>query len=192
MQALLARQQAEEQEQDLHQMPHSNSPPSSAVTQALQARQRAEGHDEYNSMTGSHENPVNTSSAVILAMQARQRSEEAGYDDTDDPPSSVSNAMMQVLKARQAAAEEDRIQWVPAPQQNPAPSGSSALIQAMLARQQAQNEYDDGYWTKGRLDLATGTATDTQTKNNRMDFSKISLNRLLSTYDPLIYAEEQR
>ncbi|KAG7214543.1 hypothetical protein INR49_023058, partial [Caranx melampygus] len=143
MQVLLARQRAEEQDQDLYQMPYSNSSSSSTVPQALQARQRAEGHDEYYSMTGSYESPVNTSSAVILAMQARQRLEEGGEDDTDDPPSSMSNAMMQVLQARQRAEAEDRIQWVPAPPQNPAPSGSSALIQAMLARQQAQNEYDD-------------------------------------------------
>lgn len=32
------------------------------------------------------------------------------------------------------------------PRQGVAPAGgSSALIQAMLARQQAQNEFDDGY-----------------------------------------------
>ncbi|XP_071361332.1 transmembrane channel-like protein 5 [Trachinotus anak] len=145
MQAMLARQRAEDQDEDLYQMPDKHLSSSSALTQALQARQMADGQDEYYSTAGFSENPASRSSAVIQAMQARQRAEEDGADDTDDPPSSVSSVMMQVMQARQRAEEEDRIQWVPAQLQNQAPSGSSALIQAMLARVLAQNEYDDGY-----------------------------------------------
>ncbi|XP_037620264.1 transmembrane channel-like protein 5 [Sebastes umbrosus] len=138
IQAMLARQRADDQDEDKSS--------SGALAQAVHARQRAEGQetDEYYS-TGFFENPVNTSSAVAQAMQARHRAEEDGPDDARDLPSSVSGVMMQVMQARQRAEEEDRPQWVPAPPQNPAPAGSSALIQAMLARQQAQNEYDDGY-----------------------------------------------
>ncbi|XP_034755309.1 transmembrane channel-like protein 5 isoform X1 [Etheostoma cragini] len=137
IQAMLARQRAYDQDGDEHLSS------SSALSQAMQARQRAEGQemDEYYS-TEFSENPVNTSSAVAQAMQARQRAEEDGADDLQ---SSVSSVMMQVMQARQMAEEEDRPEWVPAPTQNPSPAGSSALIQAMLARQQAQNEYDDGY-----------------------------------------------
>ncbi|KAA8595221.1 hypothetical protein FQN60_012356 [Etheostoma spectabile] len=137
IQAMLARQRAYDQDGDEHLSS------SSALSQAMQARQRAEGQemDEYYT-TGFSENPINTSSAVAQAMQARQRAEEDGADDL---PSSVSSVMMQVMQARQIAEEEDRPEWVPAPTQNPSPAGSSALIQAMLARQQAQNEYDDGY-----------------------------------------------
>ncbi|TDH15803.1 hypothetical protein EPR50_G00013270 [Perca flavescens] len=138
IQAMLARQRAYDQDGD------ERLSSSSALSQAVQARQMAEGQetDEYYS-TDFSENPINTSSAVAQAMQARQRAEEE--DGADDLPSSVSSVMMQVMQARQIAEEEDRPQWVPAPTQNPSPAGSSALIQAMLARQQAQNEYDDGY-----------------------------------------------
>ncbi|XP_049428690.1 transmembrane channel-like protein 5 [Epinephelus fuscoguttatus] len=137
IQAMWARQRAEDQDGDKSS--------SSALAQAMQARQRAEGQesDDYYS-TGFFENPLNTSSAVTRAMQARHRAEGV-TDDACDQPSSVSSVMMQVMQARQRAEAEDRTQMVPPPPQNPAPAGSSALIQAMLARQQAQNEYDDGY-----------------------------------------------
>lgn len=107
---------------------------SSALVQAMQARQRAEGQtrEEYYSRAGFTESHVNY----------RHRAEE----EEDNSPASVTGVMMQVMQARQRAEEEEelkKMQWVPTPPQNPAPS--SALIQAMLARQQAQNEYDDGY-----------------------------------------------
>ncbi|KAF3843975.1 hypothetical protein F7725_016023 [Dissostichus mawsoni] len=150
VQALLARQQLEKEEEERLStggvpVP-SDISSSSALIQAMQARQRAEGQerDEHYS-AGYYESPTNTSSAVTQAMQARQRAQVEGTDDASDPTSSVSSVMMQVMQARQRAEEEDRPQWVPAPPQNRAPAGSSALIQAMLARQQAQNEYDDGY-----------------------------------------------
>ncbi|KAJ4945152.1 hypothetical protein JOQ06_013688 [Pogonophryne albipinna] len=151
VQALLARQQLEKEEEERLStggvpVPSDISSSSSALIQAMQARQRAEGQErnEHYS-TGYYESPTNTSSAVTQAMQARQRAQVEGTDDASDPTSSVSSVMMQVMQARQRAEEEDRPQWVPAPPQIPAPAGSSALIQAMLARQQAQNEYDDGY-----------------------------------------------
>ncbi|XP_034452240.1 transmembrane channel-like protein 5 [Hippoglossus hippoglossus] len=134
MQAMLARQRADDLVDDVYQRSDKHLPSSGALTQAMQARQRAEGQERDNS-----------SDAVMQARQARQRAEEDRIDDTGDPTSSVSNVMMQVMQARQRAEEENRSQWLPAQPQNPAPPGSSALIQAMLARQQAGNEFDDGY-----------------------------------------------
>ncbi|KAM8773455.1 transmembrane channel-like protein 5 [Acanthopagrus schlegelii] len=133
LQAMLARQRAEDQDEDLHQMHTTHSSSSSALAQAMQARQMSQIQeaDEYFSTGGLSDG---TPSALAQAMQARQRAGE--YGDTDGLPSPVSGVMMQVMQARQRAEE--------APQ-NQAPAGSSALIQAMLARQQAQNEYDDGY-----------------------------------------------
>ncbi|KAM7393773.1 hypothetical protein PAMP_020622 [Pampus punctatissimus] len=147
MQAMLARQSADKQDGDLYRMPDEHQTTSSALAQAMQARQRAEHNerDEYDSMKDFSTNSVNRSSAVTQAIQARQRAEEDAVHDVDDLPCSVSSVMMQVLQARQRAEEEERIERIPAAPQNPAPSGSSALIQAMLARQQALNEYDDGY-----------------------------------------------
>ena len=134
-QAMLARQRAQDQDEDLHQMHDTHSSSSSALALAMQARQMSQNQerDEYFSTGGLSDGPP---SALAQAMQARQRADE--YGDADGLPSPVSSVMMQVMQARQRAEE--------APQ-NPAPAGSSALIQAMLARQQAQNEYDDGYWT---------------------------------------------
>ena len=147
MQAMLARQRAEDLVEDVYQMSDKHLPSSGALTQAMQARQRAEGQegDEFYSTAGFSENPVNRSDAVMQARQARQRAEDDRIDDTGDPTSSVSNVMMQVMQARQRAEEENRSQRLPARPQNPVPSGSSALIQAMLARQQAGNGFDDGY-----------------------------------------------
>ncbi|KAM7009674.1 transmembrane channel-like protein 5 [Tautogolabrus adspersus] len=120
---------------------------SSSLVQVMLARQRAEAteSDEYYRRTGFSGNHINTPGAVTQALQARHRAEEYGTDEADDLPSSVSSVMMQVMQARQRAEEEDRFQGGSAPRQTAAPAGSSALIQAMLARQQAQNEYDDGY-----------------------------------------------
>ncbi|KAM8879965.1 transmembrane channel-like protein 5 isoform 3-T3 [Spinachia spinachia] len=167
VQALLARQQLEQEEKTSSAggvpVP-SDISSSGALAQAMLARQRAEDQDgdtrrplsralavtaqatptawaqegdEYFS-TGFSESSTGMCSRVTREMQARQRAEE--------PPSSASGVMMQVMQARQRAQEEEkRPQWVPAPSQSSAAAGSSALIQAMLARQQAQNEYDDGY-----------------------------------------------
>ncbi|XP_062420621.1 transmembrane channel-like protein 5 [Pungitius pungitius] len=163
VQALLARQQLEQEEKtgSAGGVPvPSDISSSSALTQAMLARQRAEDQD------ADTQRPF--SRAFAVAAQARQRDEyfSVGFPDTpigtsstsskvtrdtqagqraEEPPSSASSVMMQVMQARQRAEEEERPQWVPAPPQNSAPAGSSALIQAMLARQQAQNEYDDGY-----------------------------------------------
>ncbi|XP_053274788.1 transmembrane channel-like protein 5 [Pleuronectes platessa] len=147
MQAMLARQRADDLVEDVYQMSDKPLSSSGALAQAMQARQRTEGpeRDELYSTAGFSENPVNRSNAVMQARQARQRAEEDRMDDTGDPTSSVSNVMMQVMEARQRAEEEDRSHWLPAQPQNPVPPGSSALIQAMLARQQAGNGFDDGY-----------------------------------------------
>ncbi|XP_024914113.1 transmembrane channel-like protein 5 isoform X2 [Cynoglossus semilaevis] len=152
-QALLARQQLEEEEErrstDGVPVP-SDISSSSALTLAMMARQRAEGQEEH--FTRVSDQHFSQSSGFAHVTQVTQRSGGQltdGYygapEDLDHPTSSVSSIMMQVMQARQRAEEEDRRQWAPAHPQNQAPSGSSALIQAMLARQQAQNEFDDGY-----------------------------------------------
>lgn len=135
---MLARQRAEYLDDDQYQMSDEDVTSSSALAQAMQARQEAEVRErDYYSSAGFPENS-NTPSAFAQSMQARWRAEEYEADDPDDPSSSASAIMMQVMQARQRAEQQ---------LQNSAPAGSSALIQAMLARQQAQNEYDDGYWT---------------------------------------------
>lgn len=151
VQALLARQQLEDEEKVERRsgvpVP-SDISTSSALAQAMLARQGADDQDE--GLYWMHDKHPSSSSALAQAMQARRRAqvqEGEEYYSTEvfsESPvnTSVSNVMMQVM---QRAEEEDRMQWAPAPPQNPAPAGSSALIQAMLARQQAQNEYDDGY-----------------------------------------------
>ncbi|XP_026214685.1 transmembrane channel-like protein 5 [Anabas testudineus] len=146
IQAMLARQRAEDLDEDFYHMRDNHTSSFTTPAPAMQAGERAKvpERDEYYSTTEFSETPVNRSSALTQALQARQRAEDRA-DDTDDLPSSVSGVMMQVMQARERAEAEDAIQWVPASPQNPAPPGSSALIQAMLARQQAQNEYDDGY-----------------------------------------------
>lgn len=128
LQAMLARQRAEDGEFEAHRMPDTRLSSSSAVAQAMQAREASltrESDQDYSG-TGFF---GGTSSAVAQAMRARQRVEDGlSYSGSD--------VMAQVMQARQRA--EERLQ-------DSAPAGPSALIQAMLARQQAQNEYDDGY-----------------------------------------------
>lgn len=149
----------------------TSSSNSNAMVQVLFARQRAEAEErEQRRHTISEQGTQqSSSSALALAMQAKQRAEtqtreeyysRAGFTENhmnyrhateqqeENSPDSVNSVMMQVMQARQRAEEEEeeelkQMQWAPAVPQNPAPS--SALIQAMLARQQAQNEYDDGY-----------------------------------------------
>ncbi|MEQ2184654.1 hypothetical protein GOODEAATRI_010268 [Goodea atripinnis] len=141
MQAMLARQKAERQDENFYKIPNEHPPSLDAVALSMAARQRAEEEDEYWSMTDFNQsNPVNR-----FGMQARERAGGNREDDPNDALSPVSSVMIQVMQARQRAEEEERSQSTRVPGQNPAPSGSSALIQAMLARQQAQNEYDDGY-----------------------------------------------
>ncbi|XP_026159996.1 transmembrane channel-like protein 5 isoform X2 [Mastacembelus armatus] len=126
LQAMLARQRAEDQGEGSYSMPDNYPSSFSTFSQDMQARQRAMGQER--------EEDYNTAFSTNQA-------EEDTTEIADDLQSSVSGVRMQVMQAE----EEDRFQWYPASPQDPAPSGSSALIQAMLARQQAQNEYDDGY-----------------------------------------------
>lgn len=121
LQAMLARQRAE-----VLQVPETHPSSSNTIAQAMQARQAALAREGDYSAAGF---PGNTSSAVAQAMRARQTAE-------DGLSSSGSDVMAQVMQARWAAKES---------LQNSAPAEPSALIQAMLARQQAHNEYDDGY-----------------------------------------------
>lgn len=136
IQALLARQRVEE-EDDRSSTSALVVPPdisaSSALVQAMLARQRADAQDR--GLYQMLDKQASSSSTPVQAMDPRQVA-QYGATSTDDLPSSVSGVMMQVKQAWQRTEEHPQI---------PAPAGSSALIQAMLARQQAQNEYDDGY-----------------------------------------------
>ncbi|KAM4604110.1 transmembrane channel-like protein 5 isoform 2-T3 [Polymixia lowei] len=154
MQTALARQRADEHDGVFHRIPFPSGHRSSsdALTQAMQARQEAEVEEMggYYGTPGFSENAPDGfgSDAVARVMQARQRAEEDYHrrvEPTDHLASSTSSFMMQVMQARERAEEEDGVRRPPATPASRAPSGSSALIQAMLARQQAQNEYDDGY-----------------------------------------------
>ncbi|XP_071032533.1 transmembrane channel-like protein 5 [Oncorhynchus clarkii lewisi] len=162
MQAMLARQYAEDQDVASYRgvpFPADQTPaPSSALIQAMQARQRAESQneDEFYRAPVQSQNPVNAlPSAMIQVMQARQRAESEQEEDefyrapvhSEHPVSSTSSAMMQVMQARQRAEEEEsEFYRAPASSQHPDASGTgSALIQAMLARQQVEEEYSDRF-----------------------------------------------
>ncbi|KAK0146109.1 Transmembrane channel-like protein 5 [Merluccius polli] len=109
---------------------------SDALTLAMQARQRAEVQD--------YRTPSTLASPLVQVMQARQDYGRQA-DAMDDSSSSMSNIMMQVMEARMRAEEGYGVQGRPVATESSVPARSSALIQAMLARQQSQNEYDDGY-----------------------------------------------
>ncbi|XP_053712092.1 transmembrane channel-like protein 5 isoform X1 [Synchiropus splendidus] len=130
VQGLFARQQLEEKERSSHGgvLVPSDLSPSSALAQAMAARQRATSQNQFA------DPEMALGSAGYTVTQVRHREEDVSG-------SSVSSVMMQVMQARQRVEEEDGMQWV----SDPAHTSSSALIQAMLARQQAQNEFDDGY-----------------------------------------------
>ncbi|XP_071245610.1 transmembrane channel-like protein 5 [Salvelinus alpinus] len=162
MQAMLARQYAEDQDVASYRgvpFPADQTPASSsALIQAMQARQKAESQneDEFYRAPVQSQNPVNAlPSAMIQVMQARQRAESEQEEDefyrapvhSEHPVSSTSSAMMQVMQARQRAEEEESECYrAPASSQHPDASGTgSALIQAMLARQQVEEEYGDRY-----------------------------------------------
>lgn len=125
LQAMLARQRAE----DDYYTPDTQPSSSDAIARAMQARQAALTR-ERNGKYSDAGFPGNSSSALAQAMRARQTAAEDGLS------SSGTDVMAQVMQARREALEGP---------QNSAPAGPSALIQAMLARQQAQDEYDDGY-----------------------------------------------
>ncbi|XP_070841402.1 transmembrane channel-like protein 5 [Chaetodon trifascialis] len=141
IQGLIARQRLEEEEERYGTggvpVP-SDITTSSALVQAMMARQQAENQEK----DLYHTDDPPSSSALALAMQARQvalvqdRDENHSAAGFPENPLNAPSAVTLVMQARQRAEE---------PPQKPAPAGSSALIQAMLARQQAQNEYDDGY-----------------------------------------------
>ncbi|XP_061625739.1 transmembrane channel-like protein 5 isoform X1 [Phyllopteryx taeniolatus] len=174
VQALIVRQQLEQEERCLPSgMPlPSDISTSEAVVQTMKTCQRAEeyveelypmrrssftlgmparhvgehdGRDVYYSTAEFPDNVHDGAMAVIQARQARQKQDDDAAQQIDDLPSPFSNAMTLVMQARQRAERDEGLHWGSAPPQKPPPASSSALIQAMLARQQAQNEYDDGY-----------------------------------------------
>ncbi|KAJ8001817.1 hypothetical protein DPEC_G00173360 [Dallia pectoralis] len=152
MQALIARQQAGSQAGSYRGVPFTAEPPvpssTSALIQAMQARQKAESQaeDGFHRTPAPSQNPVNAlPGAMIQAMQARQRAEleELDRSEPERPVSSTSGVIMQ---ARQRAELEEEFYRTPASSQVPDNTGpGSALIQAMLARRQIEDEYVDEY-----------------------------------------------
>lgn len=133
VQALLA-QRSREEEKEGHK---AGSGTPSALIQAMLSRQSAEEQEAELQRT------LAPPGALAQALLARRTAELSGaaaaaahyHDDDVESLSSPASAVMRGVMQR---AEE--------PWQGAAPArGSSALIQAMLARQQAQNEFDDGY-----------------------------------------------
>lgn len=76
--------------------------------------------------------------ALALALLARRTAEQSGAAAPDNYQDDIESLSSSVIRRVMQRAEEPWQGAVPA-------GGSSALIQAMLARQQAQNEFDDGY-----------------------------------------------
>lgn len=128
LQAMLARQRAEGREAEVPPMPGTHLSSSSIIAQAMQARRATLSQELHHDYSGAGF-PGDTSSADTQGMQVRWTAEDGlSYSGSD--------VMLQVMQARQRAEEN---------LQDSAPAEPSTLIQAMLARQQAQNEYDDGY-----------------------------------------------
>ncbi|XP_057700052.1 transmembrane channel-like protein 5 [Corythoichthys intestinalis] len=132
-------QRAEEQVDEMYRIRQSS------FRQGIPSRHddRENERDEYRSSAEFPENLHDNSMAVIQAMEARKKQDYVPQE-RDGFPSSLSNAMIQVMQARQRAEQDEGLHWSRTFPQHP-PTSSSPLIQAMLARQQAQNEYDDGY-----------------------------------------------
>ena len=97
----------------------------------VRAGQRAEVHHAWTPPSAD---------PLVRVMRARP-DHHAGPPDPMEDGSSASGVMMQVMEARRRAEEGGGLRAT----ERSGPGSSSALIQAMLARQQAQNEYDDGY-----------------------------------------------
>lgn len=138
------------------------------MVQALLAQRTQEEEKEEGYRAGGSPIPsdIFTPSAMIQAMLSRRSIEEQEVDlqETSAPPGALAQALLARRRAEQhktAAADDydDEVenlsssavmtrvmQRAEEPLRGVAPAGSSsALIQAMLARQQAQNEFDDGY-----------------------------------------------
>lgn len=149
VQVLLARQQLEVEEQSRSlggvSVP-SDISSSSAITQALLARQRAERQSEdFYQRPDEHPSSL---SAVEQAMAARQRAQNHERDEywsvTDfndrhpvDSPGAVTQAMEARLRAEESGDEDPRDLASPV---------SSVMIQVMQARQRAEEE-EKSVWT---------------------------------------------
>lgn len=142
--------------------PGNNFPSgSSALVQALLAQRTLEEEKGgYRAGGGPIPSDNFTPSALIQAMLSRQSIEEqeADLQRRSAPPGALAQALLARRRAEQSDHDDDMeslsssavmrrvMQRAEEPRQGVAPAGgSSALIQAMLARQQAQNEFDDGY-----------------------------------------------
>lgn len=142
--------------------PGNNFPSgSSALVQALLAQRTLEEEKGgYRAGGGPIPSDNFTPSALIQVMLSRQSIEEqeADLQRRSAPPGALAQAMLARRRAEQSDHDDNMeslsssavmrrvMQRAEEPRQGVAPAGgSSALIQAMLARQQAQNEFDDGY-----------------------------------------------
>lgn len=150
VQVLLARQQIEEEEQRRSlcgvSVP-SDISTSSATTQALLARQRAERQNEdFYQMSDEHPSSFNP---LDQAMAARQRSQNDERDDywsttgfNETNPINRPDAVTQAMEAR-LRAEDGNDDHLASPV-------SSVMIQVMQARQRADEE-KRSQWTPAPL-----------------------------------------
>ncbi|XP_052361061.1 transmembrane channel-like protein 5 [Oncorhynchus keta] len=141
LQALIARQRLEQENGDSSSsfgvpMPsgHSVSTTSSAIMQAMLARQYAEDQDvaSYRGVPFPADQTPAPSSALIQAMQARQRAESQNEDEfyrapvqSQNPVNALPSAMIQVMQARQRAEseqEEDQFYRTPVHSEHPVSS----------------------------------------------------------------------
>ncbi|XP_037108128.1 transmembrane channel-like protein 5 [Syngnathus acus] len=133
--ALLHRQRIEQEESRFPKTDHHQ------MDERHPLHQSSDRYVFYNTA----EFPENHYDSSTDVIQARQKHEADIAPEIDGSSSFMSNAMIQVMQARQRAERNEGLHWDPARPPNLPPASSSALIQAMLARQQDQNEYDDGY-----------------------------------------------
>ncbi|KAM9314790.1 transmembrane channel-like protein 5 [Pholidichthys leucotaenia] len=141
IQALLARQQLEEEEEKsiAGEVPPYVSP-SGALMQAMLARQMA--HQETEDLHQMPREPPPSSNALAQAMAARQRAEGEEGDEyytgaglTENHVNS-SSAVMQAMQARKSAMEVGD-------DDAGAPPVSSIMMQVMQARQRAEEEEEE-------------------------------------------------
>ncbi|KAM9770660.1 transmembrane channel-like protein 5 isoform 1-T3 [Menidia menidia] len=111
---------------------------SSAVVQALLARQQLEEEDERQSTSVSSPSDVSTSSALIQAMMARQRAEHLPH--TAKEPPSNHDALARAMEARQRAENEERNEYYSTDFSEIPTNRPSAVAQAMEARQRSERE----------------------------------------------------
>ncbi|KAL1005864.1 hypothetical protein UPYG_G00064920 [Umbra pygmaea] len=162
LQALLARQQMEEEEGRSStfgvSMPsdRSTSTTSSTMVHAMLLRQQADSQaGSYRGVPFPAEYPaLSPTSALIQAMQARQMAESEDEHHrtpvpSQNPVNALPSTMIQVMQARQRAQlelDQDEPYRAPDSYDDPILPTSNAMMQVMQARQRAEEE-EESYRT---------------------------------------------